>query len=565
MGGAVFVSWRGIGKGAITLVLATLLVASAAIAALAAVTWDPAENVRVANRPRTCASPTLTCTDSGSTFTDGGSAIAASNDGTTHYLHSLTFSDRPPGDTSHSYVSYGTDCSTKNNPLTGVPPYCSGIYYTRSSDAGATWTGGAAGTDATRVGPGTTHVQRGVIAASGQYVYVAYVTTVGYWSSMCAESDRVLYVVRNTNYGAPGSWGTPVQLTNSSGRVDFPSIWASGANVYLVNTKSTHGQIMFHRSTDNGQTYESQGIGYTSNTFDNNTSPGTPQCSSPPTPAGLEGFDGAPVVAGDGTTVGAAWVRDSSGKVVAKISDDNGASWPGGTHGASCADTPARCTQNLTPSGALGPQVGNHPAQRRGAIDVAASTDRVVFAWKDNVGSGRPKGVYTKTYTTVGAWAPMRLVACLQVAAPCGAAPLPMTYNDAFGPVLGLWGSNGIGLAFSVCPYAPTVPTFPCDDDASGPDRDPGAEIIWKESWNNGATWWAGAEGSFAKIAGNSVSLSEVNEFPSVVFDKPGAVSTGCADAAQGPEVGCERYILFTGRSRSFFDYSAYISKGLQS
>ncbi|MEX0990804.1 MAG: hypothetical protein WD004_00840 [Actinomycetota bacterium] len=555
--------FRSGGRGLVPM-LAVAFVVLAALPALAGLTWDPAATARTANRPRTCYTTPNTCTDSGFTYTNGETTIAASNNGTTHYLHSLTFSDKPPGDSSNTYVSYTTDCSTKNDPLTGTPPYCSGVYYTRSSDSGATWTGGDVGVDAKRVGPGTLHITRGGIAASGQYVYVVYVTTVGYWSSMCAKDARVLYVVRNTDYGASGSWDTPIQLTSSSGRVDYPSIAASGTNVYVVNTDSDTGKIMFHRSTNNGSTFASQGIGFTQNTYDNNTSPGSPGCPSPPTPDGLEGFDGAPVVAGDGTTVGAAWVRSTGGKVVAKLSSDNGVTWPGGTHGSSCTDSPTSCTQNLTPSGALGPQDGTHAAQRRGAIDIAASSNRVVFAWKDTTGAIRPKGVYTKSYTVSGGWAAPRLVACLTTSSPCGSAPLPSTYNDAFSPAIGLWGTTGIGLAFSACPYTPTPPTNPCDDDSSGPDKDPGAEIIWKESWDNGATWWAGVSGSFTKIAGNSVTLSEVNEFPVVVMDKPGSTSLGCADGTQGPEVGCERFVMYTGRSRSFFDYTVYISRGTQ-
>lgn len=532
----------------IGVVLATALVGVFAGVADAGVPWAPADTSRVLNLPRTCNTPTSTCTDSWFTYDVNGPAFAVSNNGTTHYLHAVWFSDHF-GDSSASYADYRTSCS----------PDCAGVYYARSSDGGTTWDGGS-GADAIRIGPTSTTMQRGAIAASGSYVYVAYVTTMGFWNKMCANSDRLLYIAVNSNYGA-GAW-TMVALT-TTGRVGFPSIAASGNNVYVIHTDSSTGQMVFDLSTDNGTSFTSQGIGWTTNTFDNRTSPGFPRCPSPPTPSGLEGYDGAGVVASDGTTVGAAWIGTTSGLVKAKISTDGGASWPGGSAGKACASGDGVCTQHLASGGAIGP-VSDNPATNRGSVSAAASSGRIAFAWKNNVGGSVPKGIYLREYTASGGWGPARLLSCLQTTSPCGLAPAPLTYNDAYSTSVAFFGTTGVGVTWAACPYTPTTPTVPCDNKKSGVKADPGAEILSKESWDDGGTWWAGQPGSYQRVAANTVTDSEVNEFPTLVYDKPGATSTGCSDGTQGPEVGCVRYVYFTGRNKDFTSHEVYLSMGTQ-
>lgn len=97
--------------------VSVMLLASVAVAG---VTWSPVDSSRTFNRPRTCTTPTLTCTDSAYSITGASPSFAVSNNGTTHYLHALWFSDHF-GDSSGSYADYTTACS----------PNCAGMYYAR--------------------------------------------------------------------------------------------------------------------------------------------------------------------------------------------------------------------------------------------------------------------------------------------------------------------------------------------------------------------------------------------------------------------------------------------------
>lgn len=221
------------------------------------------------------------------------------------------------------------------------------------------------------------------------------------------------------------------------------------------------------------------------------------------------------------------------------------------------------CTLHLSNGGAIGPRSTN-PATSRGTVSVAAGSGRVAFAWKDTSGTGVPKGIYSREYFAVGGWGPSRLISCLQTAAPCGSAPAPLVYNEAAATSVALFGTSGIGVTWVACPYTPTTPTAPCNDKTGGSNADPGSEILFKESWNDGATWWAGVSGSYERIVANTYTNSEVNEFPTLAYDKPGAAAGGCAMGTQGPEVGCVRYIYYMGRSKSFFDYVAFLNTGTQ-
>lgn len=519
--------------------------------------WDPVPASRTANRPRTCNTP-ASCTDSGKSWLNAAPSVAASNNGVTHYVHAVWTTDAPTGDESNGQVLKTTACSSANNPATGVPPYCSGVYYTRSTDGGATWSGGAAAVAPFAVSPTNVHAGRAAIATSGAYVYVAYVTTVGYDDQMCATDARVLYVRVNNNYGAAASWSAPVRLTSLSGRVDFPVISASGASVYVVHTDSANGQVILDRSTNNGTSFTQQQIGHTSATFDNGRSPGAPTCSSPPTPSGLEGFAGRATVAGDGTTAGAAWIQNNAGRAVVKISTDNGATWPGGANGSPCSAGVGACTQHLTPSGTLG-------AGGRSTLSATAASGRLGFAWVDDVGAAAPKGLYARIYQASTGWGQKKLVSCFQTTSPCVGAPAPAVYNDGYSPSVAFYGTAGVGITWSGCPYTPTTPATPCNGSSSAP-VDPGAEILYKESWDNGATWSAG-EGSatsYKKVVGNDVADSVINERPSVVFDTVSGASAGCAQSGSTPEAGCKRYLLFSGHNYTNSVYRVYMSIGTQ-
>jgi len=183
--------------------------------------WDPNLGAsRVLGRPVTCGpwSPT-TCTDSGRSWTSGAPAVAASAFGPTHFLHAVWTTDAPTGDESNAVVDHTDSCSGSS--------YCSGVYYARSSNAGATygasgtWDGGAASTAPIAVSAANVHSGRAAIATSGAYVHVAYVTTTSYGDAMCTNDPRVLWVRTNTNYGASNAWLAPVRLTGP-GRLSTP-------------------------------------------------------------------------------------------------------------------------------------------------------------------------------------------------------------------------------------------------------------------------------------------------------------------------------------------------------
>lgn len=529
---------------------------------LPAISWDPSNaSTRVAERPRTCNSPGPSCTDSGRSWLTGSESVAASNDGSQHYVHAVWTTDAPTGDESNGGVPHGANCSSATNPVTGSAPYCSGVFYSRSGDAGLTWNGGAAGSAPFMVSPGNTHAGRAAIATSGQYVHVAYVTTVGFADQMCAKDARVLWVRTNSNYGAPGAWSAPVRLSSLTGRVDVPSITASGSTVSVVHTNSVSGDIVLDRSTNDGASFSGSTIGHTFATFDNGVSPGSPTCQSPPSPSGLEGYSGRPAISGDGSTTGAAWISNDSGKAVAKISLNGGQTWPGGGGGMACPGIgPGQCTLHLTASGALG-------AGERSSVSVDAAAGRVGFAWVNDVGGTVPKGVYVRMFDGATGWGPPRLVSCLQNSGPCAGAPAALLYDSGYAPALATYGTSGLGLAWSVCPYTPTDPAIPCDGSAS----DPGAEILWKESWNNAVTWSAGEGPStgYRRIVSNALAASEVNERASVVFDRTTGASAGCAQQSWSlpsgiPVLGCNRYVLFTGRTASASTSRLDLSIGTQ-
>ena len=488
--------------------------------------------------------------------------------------------------TAGPFVTYSTICDT-SAPGGITPPYCAGVYYARSSDGGTTWDGGGSGADPFPLSPLTMHADRGSIAASGQYVYAVYVTEVGYYTQMCANSPRVLYVRVNDNYGAAGNWGPLIQLTDPSGKVDYPSMSAAGSSVYIIHTDETTGDLVTDVSTDSGATWVSRRIGNTRATYDNHKSPGAPTCVNPPALASLEGLGGMPAIAGNGSQVGASWISSDNGKLVVKISTDNGVTWPGGAGGYPCTGGGTQaCTQHMTPGGsnASGSGSGAGKYWWWSASNIAASgTDssgRVAVVWTNDDGTGNncggspcviPKGIYVRVWTAAGGWAPMRLVACFTTDPSCGGSSLATTHNAGYYPAISMYGTGGIGIAWAACPIGPKNP---CNQKDTGKNQDSGAEIIWKES-GDGTTWFNGSSppGPYRNIAANTASAcgtpstdpcSKMNEWPGIVFDKPGDGVAGCAQSGSSPEAGCVRYVFFVGRAFDYSHYRIYLQTGTQ-
>ena len=225
-------------------------------------------------------------------------------------------------------------------------PYA-GLYYTRST-TGSTWT------TPRRITSTSRHVVRFGLAAAGSRVYAAYVTQtkiVNYSGS----APRVLYVRVNTNHGHGDYWKSSVRLTGTTGRVDFPTVAASGTDVHIAFTNANNGDIIVATSKDRGVTWVKRTVGTT--TF--NTSSGR---------AGL------PSVAVSGSTVAVTWIADGDGALRTRVSTDRGSTW-GGTE--------------------------EHTDGSSGEFQTAVLGSRVGVAWTGE------DGVFTRIRTS-GTWADTR-------------------------------------------------------------------------------------------------------------------------------------------------------------
>ena len=227
-----------------------------------------------------------------------GQSLARTVSSSATYLHATYTTDRVSG----AWVD-------DNGPYAG-------INYVRTSNRGSTFT------TPKRLNPSKQHGSRGSVAASGKYVYATWVSTTR-WIAYRPTAPRVLYLRRNSNHGAKTSWNTTKRLTSLSGRVDFPTVAASGANVYVVYTDSATGSVKIKISRDRAATWKTVTLGSTAWST-------------------TSGRYGIPRIAASGNTVVVAWLSNSSGTVKARVSTDAGRTWSatGGLTGSS-TDIPA--------------------------------------------------------------------------------------------------------------------------------------------------------------------------------------------------------------------------------
>ncbi len=626
-------------------VAAFLALAITAGSALAAITWE-GPNQALQERPDTSGNPNV---DS-NTWTDGNPMIAVTNGGTstTNYVHMLWESDRPPGEKSFPYVDYTDACQVTDpdgamGPLTA--PYCAGVYYSRSADI--TSAGAGTWTNPVRMNTTTSHSRGGSIAASGSNVYVVSADKQGYYTQQCNNDAAPLrFRMSSTNGGPAANWGAVTLLgSDSLVEYDYPSIAAQGTNVYIAatdmsNDAAARGDIVLFRSTNSGGTFTQQVIGKTTARAETrgvstgcfNDATGA---TGPANPLGLEGWSGFPFVAATPDSpnrVAVAWGRNDVGKIAAKISLDGGVTWPGGGNGAAC--TPGgtdQCTQDLIKSGGKGLgfnfdvagggcATNNLEYPSGGGPDpgpcgvgtfhaVAAGAGRLGFAWIScgggnnfegctNQDTSAPRGVYFRVWTVASGWAPKRLVACL---ANCPSAPaagsIAAGYNGAYGLGLAAWGDTGWGIVFSACPIQTGGlggVDYPCSNNrtapamAGDPAEDPGAEVLYKESGNNGAGWngdWTVAAGTpcttgnacWHRVASNAGGAANcgimgaeqcvrVADLANLIYDRQSNTTNGCLQpVANGPpEVSCTRFVNYVGRPMSYYyDYKVYMKLGI--
>ncbi len=294
---------------------------------------------------------------------NNGQSLARTASGATTYLHATYTTDRVSG-------AWADD----NGPYVGV-------YYVRTTNAGATFT------TPVRLNPSTQRGSRGSVAASGHYVFATWVSTSS-WLAYKGTAPRALYIRRNTNHGASGSWGSAVRLTSASGRVDYPTIAAAGSNVYIAYTDSATGSVRLLISRNLASTWSSVTLG----------------TSALSTSSGRYGL---PHIAVSGNTIVVSWLSNSSGAVRARVSTDAGKTW--GT------------TATLA-------------ATSIDVSSVAALGSRVAVAWTDAT------GVVVRTWAT-GTWSAPKPVSL----------PTGVTYTQSYGPTVALSGTQGIGVAWSGC------------------------------------------------------------------------------------------------------------------
>ena len=248
------------------------------------------------------------------------------------------------------HVAYATDrIGSKWAANSG--PYM-GIYYTKST-TGSTWT------TPLRLNPSNQHAGRLGMAATGARLYVAWVSQTRI-TSFLPTAPRILYVRVNTNHGATTSWRSTIRLTSTTGRVDFPTIAASGNDAYIAYTDSVTGAVRVISSHDGGLHWSNKQVG-TSTASDS------------------QGKYGEPSIAASGTTVVVGFR----------------------------ATAPARCRSAArTIAAPRGPR-RSRTTQGFGTLSVAARGTRVAAAWSTG------DQVHSRV-NDAGTWKPERLVSISQ-------------------------------------------------------------------------------------------------------------------------------------------------------
>jgi hypothetical protein len=235
--------------------------------------------------------------------------MAATSSGGTEVLHVTFATDRFPG-------------------VAGGAAGHDAIGYIRSDDGGATWS------EPLRLDGAVEDSGRGALAAAGDTVHAVWVTTTDRFA-FSGSGRRALVVRTNLDRGEPAAWQDAVRLTDAHGRVDYPTVAASGRSAYVAFTNASTGDIRVAMSHDRGSTWAITTIGSTTN-------------QDP------SGRLGVPVVAASGDRVAVAWIATNERAMRVRISDDRGATW--------------------------------HPAvdlgRTRTLPDIAALDERVIVAWK---------------------------------------------------------------------------------------------------------------------------------------------------------------------------------------
>ncbi len=295
-----------------------------------------------------------------------GFGLARTVSGTTGYLHTQMGTDYVGG-------AWADDDG----------PAHLGVYYRRGTGSGQTW-----GTSK-RMNPSSQHAYQGAIAAAGSHVYVAWSSVRHVFNAYDPADPRTLWFRGNDLHGSSTHWSAARAIT-TDGRIDHPTIAASGPRVYLAHTDADTGDITLWTSTDYGATFASRTVGTTTRTNGDN------------------GFAGWPIVVASGALVAVGWLSDDQAMVT--ISTDAGGAFS-------------------TPEG-----IGINPALSMG---MAAKGDRLAVAVTSETSS-------RMRLWKAGTWQPVRKYAGHD---PSGTG----TYRAAYGPAVALAGTSTVGVSWSAC------------------------------------------------------------------------------------------------------------------
>ncbi|MEO8425158.1 MAG: sialidase family protein [Actinomycetota bacterium] len=227
-----------------------------------------------------------------------------------------------------------------------------GVFARTSSDRGATWS------TSVRVSQVNRHADRAALAVAGGTTYAAWVTQQSY-DNYDPSKPRVVFFRANPG----GGWGKTVALTRKKGRVDSPSIAASGSRVYIAWVDANTGQVRVARSGDGGQTFVRSVIGKTSALSPDN-----------------EGLRGSASIGAAGNAVGVSWIASGSGAVKTRVSTNGGKKWH----------------DSVSVVGSLGAANGGTPSLRGWG-------DKLALAWTT------PAGAFSRVWSK--SWGPTRTIA----------------------------------------------------------------------------------------------------------------------------------------------------------
>ena len=217
-----------------------------------------------------------------------------------------------------------------------------GVFARTSSDRGATWS------DPVRVSQPERQADRAALAVAGGALYAVWVTQTSY-DSYDPSKPRALYFRSNTG----GGWGKTIALTKTKGRVDSPSITASGKRVYVSWVDANTGQVRVARSDNSGKSFVKGVVGKTNADAPNG-----------------EGMAGSSSVGATDNVVGVVWISSGSGAIKARVSTNGGKRW----HDA------------VSIVGSLGSANGGTPSLRGG-------DGKLALAWTT------PTGVFVRTWS----------------------------------------------------------------------------------------------------------------------------------------------------------------------